>query len=265
MSPQPPTLERSFTDGVATVALNRPEAMNAWTEQLADELAGALHEVARDERVRAVLLTGRGRAFSAGADIKAGFPPTAAGHPDVHTRLTGSHHAIINEIRAMPKPVVAAVRGAAAGIGCSLALACDIVVAAESSYFLLAFVNIGLAPDGGASAFVAARAGVGRASEMAMLGEPIAAATALEWGLANRVVADERLDEEALELARRLAAGPAGSYAATKRELNAWSYAQLRAQLALEADEQQLLAASPDFAEGLAAFAQKRPPRFAGG
>ncbi len=167
MSPPSATLERSFAEGVATIALNRPQAMNSWDEQLADELAQALREVARDEGVRAVLLTGRGRAFSAGADIRAGFPPTSAGHPDVHTRLTGSHHAIINEVRAMPKPVLAAVRGAAAGIGCSLALACDIVVAAESSYFLLAFVNIGLAPDGGASAFVAARAGVGRASEMA--------------------------------------------------------------------------------------------------
>ena len=258
------TIELTRSDALATLVLDRPQAMNAWDAQMADELRDAIADVARDPDVRALLITGRGRAFSAGADVKSGFPPTSEGHWDVHTRLVEVHHPVITGLREMPKPAVAAVRGAAAGIGCSLALACDLVVAAESSYFLLAFVNIGLAPDGGASAFVAARAGVGRATEMALLGEPIPAPRAVEWGLANRVVPDERLDEEALALARRLAAGPTLAYAAAKREFNAWSYASLRAQLALEADEQQQLAATHDRAEGVGAFVEKRTARFLG-
>jgi 2-(1,2-epoxy-1,2-dihydrophenyl)acetyl-CoA isomerase len=264
MSPAYETLELTRADGLATIVLDRPQAMNAWDEQLAGELCAAVAEVSRDDAVRALLITARGRSFCAGADVKAGFPPTAGGHWDIHTRLVGVHHPIITGLREMPKPAVAAVRGAAAGIGCSLALACDLVVAAESSYFLLAFVNIGLAPDGGASAFVAARAGVGRATEMAMLGEPVPASTALSWGLANRVVPDGELDAEAERLARRLSEGPTGAYAAAKREVNAWAYSQLRAQLALEADEQQALAATHDCAEGVGAFIEKRAARFVG-
>jgi 2-(1,2-epoxy-1,2-dihydrophenyl)acetyl-CoA isomerase len=258
------TLELQRDGAAATILLNRPQALNAWDETLANELAEVIAEISRDATVRAVLLTGAGRSFSAGADIKAGFPATAEGHPDVHTRLVGVHHPVITGLREMPKPVVAAVRGAAAGIGCSLALACDLVIAADSAYFLLAFVNIGLAPDGGASAFVAVRAGLGRALEMSLLGEPVPAARALEWGLANRVVADEALDEEARLLVRRLADGPTLAYAAAKRVFNRWAYAQLASQLALEADEQQVLAATHDHAEGIAAFAEKRPPSFRG-
>ena len=258
------TIELTRSEGIATLVLDRPQAMNAWDAQLAEELRDAIAEVGADDGVRVLLLTGRGRAFSAGADVKAGFPPTAAGHWDVHTRLIEVHDPIILGLREMPKPAIAVVRGAAAGIGCSLALACDIVIAAETAYFLLAFINIGLAPDGGASAFVTARAGVGRATEMAMLGEPVPAPRAVEWGLANRAVPDDQLDEEALALARRLAAGPTKAYAAAKREFNAWAYSKLRAQLALEADEQQRLAATHDNPEGVAAFVEKRQARFLG-
>jgi 2-(1,2-epoxy-1,2-dihydrophenyl)acetyl-CoA isomerase len=258
------TVELTRSDGIATLVLDRPQAMNAWDAQLAEELRDAIAEVAADDDVRVLLLTGRGRAFSAGADVKAGFPATAAGHWDVHTRLIEVHDPIILGLREMPKPAIAVVRGAAAGIGCSLALACDLVLAAESAYFLLAFINIGLAPDGGASAFVSARAGVGRATEMALLGEPVPASRAVEWGLANRAVPDDQLDEEALALARRLAAGPTKAYAAAKREFNAWAYSSLRAQLALEADEQQRLAATHDNAEGVAAFLEKRQAGFLG-
>jgi 2-(1,2-epoxy-1,2-dihydrophenyl)acetyl-CoA isomerase len=174
------------------------------------------------------------------------------------------HHRIITGVREMPKPVVAAVNGPAAGIGCSLALACDLVVAAESSYFMLAFARIGLAPDGGASAFVQVRAGLGRGLEMALLGEAIPARKALDWGLINSVVTDQELPDQAAALAARLANGPTRAYAATKREFNAWVYAQLRQQLALEADEQQLLAATHDNAEGVGAFNEKRPAAFTG-
>jgi 2-(1,2-epoxy-1,2-dihydrophenyl)acetyl-CoA isomerase len=259
------TIELTRDRGLATLTLDRPQALNAWNEQLARELCDAIGQVGADESVRAVLITGRGRAFSAGADVREGFPASADGHWDIHTRLVGVHHPIITGVREMPKPVVAAVNGPAAGIGCSLALACDLVIAAESAYFMLAFVKIGLAPDGGASAFVAARAGLGRGLEMALLGEPVPAARALDWGLANSVVPDEELQARAAELAARLGAGPTLAYAAAKREFNAWAYGQLHQQLALEADEQQALAATHDNAEGVGAFVERRDAAFIGG
>jgi 2-(1,2-epoxy-1,2-dihydrophenyl)acetyl-CoA isomerase len=249
---------------VATIALNRPQAMNAWDKELGDALRGAVEETAADDAIRAVLITGTGRAFSAGADLKAGFDPTPEGFPDVGSALRDRYHPIITGIREMPKPVIAAVNGPAAGIGCSLALSCDLVLVAESAYLLLAFVNIGLVPDGGSSFLIPARAGFARAAEMAMLGERVPAQKALEWGLINRVVADGDLMKEADELADRLAAGPTRSYAGTKRQLNAWMYGRMRDQLELEATIQHELAASGDFMEGVAAFVEKRTARFAG-
>jgi 2-(1,2-epoxy-1,2-dihydrophenyl)acetyl-CoA isomerase len=258
------TVDVTRRDGAATITLDRPDALNAVDAQLALDLGAAVAEVAADPSVRAVVLTGAGRAFSSGADLRAGFDPTPAGHPDVHTALVERYHPIVTGIRRMDKPVVAAVNGPAAGVGCSIALACDLVVAAESAFFLLAFVNIGLVPDGGASLFVPARAGFTRAAEMALLGERVPAAQAVEWGLANRVVPDAEFPGEIEALAARLAAGPTRAYAATKRQLNRWLYAGMDDQLALEADLQQQMAASADFAEGVAAFVEKRQPRFGG-
>jgi 2-(1,2-epoxy-1,2-dihydrophenyl)acetyl-CoA isomerase len=160
--------------------------------------------------------------------------------------------------------VLAAVNGPAAGIGLSLALACDLVVASESAYFLLAFVNIGLVPDGGSSLFVPSRVGFTRAAEMAMLGERLDAPKALEWGLINRVWPDDEFAAQADALLDRLAAGATRSYAGTKRQLNRWVYEQMQGQLEFEAGIQQEMAASGDFAEGIAAFLDKRPPRFTG-
>jgi 2-(1,2-epoxy-1,2-dihydrophenyl)acetyl-CoA isomerase len=246
------------------IVLNRPDAMNAWDRRLGEELLAAVEAAAGDDGVRAVVVTGAGRAFSSGADLKAGFDATPEGHPDVGAVLRERYHPIITGLRRMPKPVVAAVNGPAAGIGCSLALACDLVVARESAYFLLAFVNIGLVPDGGSSLLVPERAGFARAAEMAMLGERIPARQALEWGLINRVTADDELEGAVDALAERLAAGPTQAYAGIKRQLDAWQFARIEAQLELEASIQQQAAASGDFQEGVRAFVEKRRAAFEG-
>jgi 2-(1,2-epoxy-1,2-dihydrophenyl)acetyl-CoA isomerase len=251
----------------ATVELNRPDTLNAWNAQLGHDLLAAITAVAQDDDVRAVVITGAGRAFSAGADLRdlsGREERTPEGHPDVRRVLTERYHPIITTIRTMPKPVVAAVNGPAVGIGLSLALASDLIVAKESAYFLLAFVNIGLVPDGGSSLFVPTRIGFARAMEMAMLGERIPAPRALEWGLVNRVVADDAFAGEVAALRDRLATGPTRSYAGSKRQLNAWLYARMEEQLELEADIQGEMAGSPDFYEGVAAFVEKRPPAFGG-
>lgn len=248
----------------AKLELNRPDRMNALNGQLRTDLLAAVEEVGGDDGVRAVLLTGAGRAFSSGADLREDRAPTPDGHPDVYSILTGQYHPIITGIRQMPKPVVAAVNGAAAGIGLSLALACDLVLAAESAYFLLAFVNIGLVPDGGSSVLVPSRVGFARAAELAMLGERLGAAKALEWGLINQVWPGPELAGQAEALCSRLAEGPTGSYAGTKRQLNRWLYQHMADQLEFEAQVQQERASSADFREGVAAFAEKRTPRFTG-
>jgi 2-(1,2-epoxy-1,2-dihydrophenyl)acetyl-CoA isomerase len=259
------TVNLTLADGVATIELNRPEALNAWNAQLGADLLAALRQCADDDAARAILLTGAGRAFSSGADLKDfNVDTTPDGRPNVYRTLTERYHPIMMAIREIPKPVVAKVRGPAVGIGCSLALCSDLIIAAESAYFLLAFVNIGLVPDGGSSLFLPSRIGIARATELSMLGERLPAPKALEWGLINRVVADDALDAEAGALAARLAAGPTGSYAGTKRQLNNWLYARMEEQLELEATIQQEMAGSDDFVEGATAFVQKRPARFAG-
>jgi 2-(1,2-epoxy-1,2-dihydrophenyl)acetyl-CoA isomerase len=201
------------TDGsAARILLNRPDALNAWNERFGEDLLDAVTSVAGDESIRALLITGAGRGFSSGADLKE-QRGDQGGLPDLSARLKDVYHPIITGVREMPKPVVAAVNGPAVGIGCSLALAADLIVAAESAYFLLAFVNIGLVPDGGSTAFLPARVGYARAAEMAMLGERVPAKRALDWGLVNQVVPDDELGPVSSALLERLAKGPTASYA----------------------------------------------------
>jgi len=209
------------------------------------------------------MITGAGRAFSSGADLKE-ERSADDGLPDLGERLKSLYNPIILDIREMPKPVVAAVNGPAVGVGCALALACDLIVAAESAYFLLAFVNIGLVPDGGSSATVPARAGFARAAEMSMLGEKVPAEQALAWGLVNRVVADDELAADGIALRDRLAAGPTRSYANTKRLLNRRLLAGLDQQLDAEADFQSDQGRTADFVEGVLSFVQKREANFTG-
>jgi 2-(1,2-epoxy-1,2-dihydrophenyl)acetyl-CoA isomerase len=250
--------------GVGTITLNRPASLNAWTEQFGQELGRVIEAEAADESVRAVLITGAGRGFSSGADLKAGFHAAPDGAPDIRTELEDVYHPVITGIRRLPKPVVAAINGPAVGIGLSLALACDLLLAAESAFLSLAFVNIGLMPDGGSTAFVPPAVGRARAFQLALLGERVSAAQALEWGLINWVYPDERLLDEARALTQRLAAGPTRSYASSKQALNRSIYGDLDGQLTLEAELQHQLGRSQDFVEGVTAFAQKRPPEFTG-
>ena len=253
------------SDGVGRVTLNRPDTLNAWTAEFGAALKEIVEGPAADDSVRAVLITGAGRGFSSGADLKAGFDPHPDdGRPDVKKELHHVYHPAIAGIRRLPKPVVTAVNGPAVGIGCSLALAGDLVLAAESAFFGLAFVNIGLMPDGGSTLFVPAAVGKARAFQMALLGERVSAERALEWGLVNWVHPDDRLMDEAEALAAKLAKGPTRSYAGSKRALNQMIYPDLDGQLDLEAEIQHELARSDDFLEGVGAFVEKREAAFSG-
>jgi 2-(1,2-epoxy-1,2-dihydrophenyl)acetyl-CoA isomerase len=259
------TIDFQVEDSVAEITLNRPDRLNAWTDQLGSELREAILDDAADPSVRSVLITGAGRGFSSGADVKEMLEQGARGdRPDVGTMLRERYHPIIKGIRELPKPVIAAVNGPAVGIGCSLALACDLIWAGESAIFGLAFVNIGLAPDGGSTLLVPVAVGKARALEMALLGDPVSAEEALAWGLINRVVPDADLMDDARALARRVAKGPTRSYAQSKRALNNSLMSIMDEQLDLEAEIQGEMTQSADFLEGISAFAEKREPNFKG-
>ena len=257
------TIELEVSGGAARVLLNRPDSLNSWNEQFGRDLLEVVQEVSGDDAVRAVMITGAGRAFSSGADLKEQRSGDD-GLPDLSRRLKEIYHPVLLGIREMPKPVIAAVNGPAVGIGCSLALDCDLVLAAESAYFLLAFVNIGLVPDGGSTALVPARAGFARAIEMGMLGERVPAEQALEWGLINRLLPDDRLIGDAEAMLEHLARGPTKAYANFKKLINRRVYAGFAEQLDGEADAQREQGHTADFIEGVLAFVEKRPPKFTG-
>lgn len=254
-------------DGAAlTIALDRPDSLNAWNAQLGEELLAAIQAAANDDSVRAVCLTGNGRAFSSGADLRDSTTAELRdnGRPDLSAVLRDRYNPIITAVRDLEKPVLAAINGPAVGIGLSLALAADLVVARESAYLLLAFVNIGLAPDGGSAAMAAERIGFTRASELALLGEKLSAKQAAEWGLINRAIADGDFDSEVSELLQRLAGGATRAQAAIKRQLNAWRLSNMEAQLELEAVIQNEMADTEDFIAGATGFLTKTPPAFQG-
>jgi len=255
------TIRLEAGDGIATLTLNRPDALNALNVAMKRELLAALRAIAGDRAVRAVVLTGAGRAFCAGQDLKERLEPDA---PPLAVELRDRYNPIIRAMRSLDQPIVGAINGVAAGAGASLAFACDIRLAAEGSSFLLAFGRIGLVPDSGATWFLPRLVGSAKAAELALLGDPLPAAEAERFGLVARVVATDELAGEAQRTAARLAELAPRALALTKRALQrSWS-AGLDDALEDEAWRQGIAGATADHREGLAAFLDKRPPRFTG-
>jgi enoyl-CoA hydratase len=254
-----PDLEVDTADGVLRLRFNRPDMLNALTGAMADELAATVEGATGREDIRVLVITGTGSAFCAGADISG-----ADAHEHLDVSALDRANRIIRALTSCPKPVVAAVNGVAAGVGCSAALAADLVVAAPSASFLLAFSRIGLMPDGAASLTVAAAVGRARAMRMALLAEPLTAAEAYDAGLVSHLVPDDDLAAYVSTLAGRLAAGPPLALAATKKAVNAATLPGLDAALERERTGQAVLLRTADAAEGMRAFSERRRPVFRG-
>lgn len=256
------TILANLSGGVLTLTLNRPDRMNAFTEEMHLALRAQLDRARTDDAVRAVLLTGAGRGFCAGQDL--GERDPRKGRADLGHTIGAFYNPLIRQIRALEMPVVCAVNGVAAGAGANIALACDIVLAAQSARFIQAFAKLGLVPDAGGSWSLTRLLGEARAKGLALTAEPISAAQAAEWGLIWKALPDDRLMAEAEALAAGFAAGPTLGLALTKRAIHAASSNSLDAQLELEFDFQRRAGASDDYAEGVAAFLDKRKPEFKG-
>lgn len=250
-----------LVDSVASIKLNDPATLNAVTSRMGEELLDALWRGERE--ARAILLGSVGRGFCSGANLAEGGLDLDDPHRDIGLRLDGIYNPIVYQMRASEVPVVTAVRGAAAGVGCGIALAGDMIVAGEGAAFIMAFRNVGLASDGGASYFLTRAIGRVRAMEMMLLGKKLPAASALEWGLINRVVGDEDVDDAGMELAKQLADGPR-SLGIIKRLAWASLDASFETALSNERVAQREAGRTEDFIEGVVAFREKRPSTFKG-
>jgi 2-(1,2-epoxy-1,2-dihydrophenyl)acetyl-CoA isomerase len=262
-NPVSDTVLYDLTDGVATITLNRPEAMNSLVTEAKVALREAVGRTAADPAVRAVILTGTGRAFCAGQDLREHGDNLTAGR-GLDGTVRDHFNPIVRALVTMPKPVVAAVNGVAAGAGASLAFACDLIVAAEKASFLMAFTKVGLAPDSGVSWTLPRLVGRAKAAELLLLAEPVRAEQALELGLVNQVVPDDQLDSVARALAGRLAAGPTVAYGAVKAALDYAATHDLASALDREAELQETCAATRDHRAATTAFLNKRQPVFEG-
>jgi 2-(1,2-epoxy-1,2-dihydrophenyl)acetyl-CoA isomerase len=251
----------TIADGVAVVTLNRPDALNALTVPLKESLRSTFEELATTDAVRAVVLTGAGRAFCAGQDLRERLEPDALPLED---EIRRRYNPLLLAMRRMPKPIVGAINGVAAGAGASLALACDIRIAAAGASFLLAFGRVGLIPDTGATWLLPRLVGAAKAAELALTSDPLSAEDAERFGLVARVVAPERLLDESRALAVRLAAAAPVALALTKEALELSWESTLEEQLQTEAELQGRAGETADHAEGIAAFLERRPPRFTG-
>ena len=251
-------------DGVRTLTLNRPSAYNSFTTGLKEALLAELHLAGTDDSVRAIVLTGAGKAFSAGQDLREHIAVLTAGVDEPMNTVDVHYNPLVRAVTTLPKPVIAAVNGTAAGAGASLAFACDLRVVAESAKFLLAFAGVGLSADTGASWTLPRLIGYGRAMELMLLSRPVTADEALRIGLVNRVVPDGEALPAAIELAASMAAGPTTAYARIKGAMLAAAGADLEHALAVESRAQAELAATADHREAVQAFVDKRPPSFTG-
>lgn len=255
------TVLRESTSGVLTLTLNRPDALNSFTVEMKDALLAALRDAARDPEVRVVVLTGAGRAFSAGQDLKERQGPDV---DDLGTELRKRYNPIILAMRRLEKPIVGAINGVAAGAGMSLALACDIVIASDRATFVEAFTRVGLVPDTGSSWFLPRLVGYARAAELMLTADPLDPVTAERIGLVNRVVPADQLVAEANSIAVKLAASAPLALALAKRALNRAMGSSLEDALDYEAQLQSIAGRSTDHREGVTAFVEKRPPKFTG-
>jgi len=253
------TIRTETSGAVLTITLNRPESLNALNAAMRRELLSAIRAAGKDESVRAVVITGEGRGFCSGADLRGG-----PAEREFRRVVTAEYNPLISAIRELPKPVIAAVNGVAAGAGVSLALACDLVYAAEEAQFILAFVRIGLVPDSGSTRALVRALGRHHAARLIFSGDPLRATDAVEAGLVNAVVPPGELADHVRVLAEGLAQGPTRAIGYAKRLINQAEQATLAESLAEEASFQELAGRTADHAEGAAAFAEKRAPRFTG-
>ncbi|HEY4373994.1 MAG TPA: 2-(1,2-epoxy-1,2-dihydrophenyl)acetyl-CoA isomerase PaaG [Burkholderiales bacterium] len=259
-----PNILLAIADGVAEVTFNRPDKLNSFTRPMHTELRAALDRAEQDEAVRAVLITGAGRGFCAGQDLASIVDPATGRPGPVDATIAEDFNPLIMRLQALPKPVVCAVNGVAAGAGANIALACDIVLAARSAAFIQAFSRIGLVPDSGGSYFLPRLVGTARAMALTMLGDKLPAEQAAQWGLIWRVVDGAELIPQARALAHQLASGPTRSLGMIKRMVHASGGHDLPQQLEMERDLQRCAVAGEDYFEGVGAFLQKRAPNFQG-
>ncbi|HZM32897.1 MAG TPA: 2-(1,2-epoxy-1,2-dihydrophenyl)acetyl-CoA isomerase PaaG [Burkholderiales bacterium] len=254
----------SLEGGILQVTLNRPDKLNALNPEMHKLLRAALQRAADEREVRAVLLTGAGRGFCAGQDLSERDVSAGAAPIDLSVSLGSYYNPLVRRMRELPKPIVCAVNGAAAGAGANIALACDIVVAARSASFIQAFSRIGLVPDSGGTWFLPRLVGSARAMGLALLADKVSAEQAAEWGMIWKVVDDAELSSQSISLCRRLAEGPTRGYGLIKKAMNASGTNSLDAQLDLERDLQREAGHSEDYREGVSAFKEKRTPKFKG-
>ena len=250
--------------GVLTITMNRPEVLNAFNDTMLEELGETMDAAAIDESVRCVVLTGAGRGFGSGQDLRSFAAMSASDEPVKVSVHLQKYHRVVLAIRTMPKPVIAAVRGVAAGISCNIALACDLRIAADDARFIEAFARIGLVPDGGGGFFLPRLVGLGRALEMAMLAEEVSGPEAERIGLVNKCVPLSEFEGATQALAQRLANGPTRSYGLIKELMNDSLESDLQSSLQLEGELQDIARGTADHREGVMAFLQKRPPNYTG-